>query len=125
MLNLDKDALICDLAETYNIYDMSALPVKTIATLAAGLRVNSRIKLKAAGLRVSVDNLILAAIFDRIGSLTYMLSDHSGQPPESMLDGLLDTNSNEPQCAGFQSGAEFEAERQRIIDGIRSRDGTC
>ena len=49
MIRFDEDALICDLAETYHIYDYRSLPVKLVATLSAGLRDDSRIKLKAAG----------------------------------------------------------------------------
>ena len=49
MIRLDRDALICDLAETYHIYDMRSLPLQTVATLSAGLRDDSRIKMKAGG----------------------------------------------------------------------------
>ncbi len=43
MLAVDRDALVCDLAETYGILDLYAHPAQLIATLAAGLRENSRI----------------------------------------------------------------------------------
>lgn len=120
MLKLDRDALICDLAETYGIYDMTALSVGTIATLSAGLRDNSRIKLKAAGLKTSFDSLILAAIFDRVGTLMYMLSDGKGKEPERILDGLLGLKKDK-QCRGFASVADFERERQRIIQNAREK----
>ena len=41
MMALDREALLCDLAETYGIYDVRALPVSTLAVLASGLRENS------------------------------------------------------------------------------------
>ena len=44
MLAADRDALICDLAETYHVLDLTALPVPLLATLAAGLRGDSRIR---------------------------------------------------------------------------------
>ena len=50
MLNLDKDALLCDLAETYHIYDYKSLPCKMVATFSCGLRADSRIKMKIAGI---------------------------------------------------------------------------
>ena len=34
---------MCDLAETYGVLDMDALPARLVATLAAGLREDSRI----------------------------------------------------------------------------------
>lgn len=51
MLATDRDALICDLAETYRVLDYRALPVELLATLAAGLRQDARIWQKIAALR--------------------------------------------------------------------------
>lgn len=118
MLTTDKDALICDLAETYGIYDMNAYPVRTIATLSAGLRENARIKTKAAKIRMPYDTLILAALFDRVGSLMYMLSDHKGNAPDSLLNELLGIDQQK-QCKGFKTVEEFERERQRILAKAR------
>ena len=36
MIFTDEEALICDLAETYQIFDYRSLPVRTVATLSAG-----------------------------------------------------------------------------------------
>lgn len=120
MLKLDKEALACDLAETYGIYDMHALPVATIAMLSAGLRDNSRIKLKAAGVKVSLETLILAALFDRLGNLLYMLSDHSGEVPHAILPSLTGTEqATGKQCMSFASISDFEAARARIIESAR------
>lgn len=44
MVAEDEDALICDLAETYQIYDYRSLPLQKVAVFCAGLRENSRIK---------------------------------------------------------------------------------
>ena len=61
MVHTDRSALICDLAETYGIYDMGSLPVTTVAILASGLRDNSRIKMKLAGMKVSNELLLSAS----------------------------------------------------------------
>lgn len=53
MLAADKEALICDLAETYNIYDYRSIPVNLLSTLSVGLRDNARIKMKLRGERGS------------------------------------------------------------------------
>ena len=91
MIDLDEDALICDFAETYQIYDYRSLPPKTVATLAAGLRDDSRIKLRASGLPVSQDTLLLATISDRIEALRYGFSQESksGKQPFSLVRFLL------------------------------------
>lgn len=43
MISLDRDALLCDLAETYHIYSLRGLPARTLATLVSGLRADARI----------------------------------------------------------------------------------
>ena len=87
MINFDEDALICDLAETYQIYDYRSLPVKLVATLSAGLRDDSRIKLSAAGYTVSQDTLLLAIIADRVEAFRYGFSEDASKginPPVSL-----------------------------------------
>lgn len=41
-----EDELICDMAESYRIYDYRALKARYAATLALGLRPHSRVMLK-------------------------------------------------------------------------------
>lgn len=45
-MSYDRDALICDIAETYGVYDLGALPLQTVAVLAQGLRHDARIMMK-------------------------------------------------------------------------------
>ena len=46
MLEVDEDAVVCDLAETYGVLDCEALPITLVATLADGLPDSSRIMRK-------------------------------------------------------------------------------
>lgn len=46
MIQTDEDALICDLAETYQIYDYRQLPAYQVAVFSYGLRDDSRIKVR-------------------------------------------------------------------------------
>lgn len=89
MISLDEDALICDLAETYKIYDYRSLPVKLVATLAAGLRDNSRIKLLASGCPVSQDTILLAGISDRVDAFRYSFAKEGSEQPPSLVKMLL------------------------------------
>lgn len=113
MLSADKDAFQCDIAETYHIVDYKALPVGTLAVLASGLRTNSRIRMKMAGYRYIMPELILAQIYD----LLVMVSTKKEDRPARLTD--LMTGKTEPakkETQGFNSGAEFEAYRQMIFE---------
>lgn len=71
MLDLDEEALICDLAETYHIYDYKSLPVSMVAIFSCGLRDNSRIKMKLARQKVDTETSLLALAVDRLGYLVW------------------------------------------------------
>lgn len=60
----DKDALICDFAETYHILDYEALPLKLRATLASGLREDSRSKTKLYGRDFRFRDEMIMHIYD-------------------------------------------------------------
>lgn len=71
----DKEAWICDLAETYQIFDYRALPAHTLAVLSSGLREDSRIKMRQNGLRDVPLVMIWANIADTLKSIAYGFSD--------------------------------------------------
>lgn len=71
MIKLDEDALMCDLAETYQIYDYKQLPVYTVAVFCCGLREDSRIKLKMSNQLVPFETMLLAGIYDRLSLLLW------------------------------------------------------
>lgn len=108
MIELDEDALICDLAETYHIYDYRSHPLRLIATLSAGLRDNSRIKLLAADSMVPQDTLLLAMIADRIELFRYSFADKSSERPALLTEKLLGEDKSK-QAIGFDSPKEFDA----------------
>lgn len=116
MIRLDEDALICDLAETYHIYDYRSLPLKTAATLSAGLRDDSRIKLRAVESPVSQDTLLLATIADRVELLRHSLAKDPGKGFVSLVDKILGAKQDK-RVVGFETAEEFEKARARIIGG--------
>jgi len=75
MIALDEDAFICDMAETYQIYDYRAVPCKLLGTLAAGLREDSRIRMKASGVKAGDDTRLLADIADATHMLVWFQSE--------------------------------------------------
>ena len=112
-MRLDEDALICDLAETYQVLDYRSLPVRLVATLSAGLRDNARIKLKAADSPVSLDTIILAAIADNLTMLRAgMDKKNKGKP--FLFSEALRGEKKKQKVRGFRTAEEFEAALKRI-----------
>ena len=113
MIRLDEDALICDLAETYHIYDYRSLPVQLVATLSAGLRDSSRIKLKASGLPVSLETMILATIADNLTMLRAGFDRKNKGKPYLFTDAICG-ETEKKKVKGFKSAEDFEAALKRI-----------
>lgn len=119
MIATDEQALICDMAETYGIYNYRALPVETIGVLASGLRENSRIKMKLSGLKANLETILLAAAVDRLGVLTWMQSEDGRKNrnrPKSILNTLIDGGKKENDIVAFSSIEDFERERHRLLE---------
>ena len=105
MIDADEDALICDLAETYGIFNYRSLPVRLVATLAAGLRDNSRIATVVTELKVSVTDTLLAIIADRIGQLIQAWSSKD-LGIKSIFEAIYQIEEND-ETSGFASGEAF------------------
>lgn len=116
MLSADRDALACDMAETYHILDIKELPVETLAVLASGLRADSRIMMKLMGLKDVPDKLAMAHIAD---TLTRIYAVLAGQKklPTSFSD-VLFGRTKKKENKGFATAKAFEAARARIIGGL-------
>ena len=110
MIAEDKDALLCDLAETYHIYDLRALPLTTIATLSCGLREDSRIMRKLRKQNASLIDVLAAAAVDRLSMLVWANSkdaQHNRNRPKSVLDELLGRAEKKDNIIAFDSAEEF------------------
>lgn len=117
MIAIGEDELICDLAETYQIYDYKKLPARKAAVFASGLRNNSRIKMKMSGCDTPLETMIQASIADRIGLLVWMQSEDGHKKrnrPESILKLILGNLDTESSAEVFVSGEEFEKEWVRL-----------
>ena len=121
MLKIDENALVCDLAETYHIYDYRQLPPLQVAVFAIGLRDDSRIKMKLSGAKVPPDILLLAGIIDRLNLLLWAKTkdaEKGWNRPKPILENLYKEESN---VSAFTSGKEFEKERQKLIKRAEGR----
>lgn len=116
----NPDALTCDMAETYGIFDLKGVPVQLLATLAVGLRDDSRIKMAMTKTPVRDEIVLLAMIADCIRWIQWSLTESAmsgGKPPGSILDYYLGIDREE-RISGYSTPEEFEEARRRIMEGL-------
>lgn len=117
MIKVDENALICDLAETYQIFNYRQLPPFQVAIFAIGLKDNSRIKMKLGGAKIPPNILLLSVIVDKLNLILWSKTkdaEKGRNKPKSILGELY---NKESEVRSFVSGKDFEKERQRIIEG--------
>lgn len=117
MLRADRDAVICDLAETYGVMDYRALPVPLLAVLASGLRDNSRIKTSLSGAKATRGEILLAAAVDRLSYMVWGMTEDARNGinrPSSVLDAMLGNTGETRETVGFATAEEYENEWERI-----------
>ncbi len=123
MINLDKEYVICDLAETYQIYYYKRLPLQLIAVFSCGLRENSRIKMKLSQQTASIDTMLLAGISDKLGILLWAQTK-DGQKgknrPISILEKVLNLPKKRKEEVAFASGEEFESTRNLLLQNLKA-----
>jgi len=111
--------IICDLAETYQIYDYKRLPLQTVAVFVLGLRDDSRIKMHLSGQQYGTDTVLLSGILDRLSWLSWTKTKDAQKgvnQPKSIM-AMFVKSQKEPD--GFESGEDFIKERERIIRDIK------
>ena len=69
MMSKFPDELTCDMAETYGIFDIKRIPVKLLATLAVGLRDDSRVMMAKRGAIVDNKTILMAQMVDLLGGV--------------------------------------------------------
>lgn len=123
MIALGEDELICDLAETYNLFVPSLSSEKLIdihgrellpswvATLSCGLSENSRIRKKISKREVDLSEILLATIADRLGILIWQRTK-DGQKnrnrPKSILTLLMGQDKKKDDLEVFENQESFE-----------------
>lgn len=120
MYALDKDALVCDFAETYHVLDMWALPVPLLAVLASGLREDSRIMMKMGGITYIPAYISAAKAADELAMLMYSFTEDAAKGrnrPELLSDFIVDRKEPKPTNQGYDSGEDFLAAWEKITKG--------
>lgn len=120
MIATDEDALICDLAETYSIYDYRRLPLKMVAVFSFGLKDDSRIKMKLNGMEVPFETMLLASAVDRLSTLVWQQTKDGMDGknyPLSIVAMLTNTQPSKENgnVTSFATGEDFMKERERLL----------
>ena len=111
MINVSEDDLICDLAETYHIFNWRELPPSLVATLSIGLSNDSRIKRKIIKQTVSLRDLLLALLIDGVNTLIWQNTKDGAKnrnKPESLFKKFTEQNKPREELEVFNSQEAFE-----------------
>ena len=93
---VDKDALICDMQQFYNIDYIQLINTEPLraAVLACGLRSDSRIIQAITGTCASNEEILLADIADRLGIFIWGYFGKHGRQPQSLRESLIKKKKN-------------------------------
>lgn len=113
MIAVDEDALTCDLMETYHLSDWQSMDADFVATLAIGLRDDSRIKRKMSGSKLTIDQSLLALLLDALRINNWMHTkdaQHRRNIPESIYKRLTTEEKEKKvdELRHFDSVEDFE-----------------
>lgn len=118
MLQVDEDALICDLAETYHIFEYKKMKPSLIAIFACGLRENSRIFKKIGKYEYDPQVILLSSAVDCLRLLLWQNSK-DGQKNRNKPKPLLQPiRQRTEEIATFASCSDFERTRERLLKGV-------
>jgi hypothetical protein len=119
MMENYPDELACDMAETYGIFDIKRVPVKLLATLAVGLRENSRVKMAKSGVKVDDQTLMLAIIADCLRWIQWSKTQDGidgKNMPERLINLYFEQKNTNSEHEVFNSPEEYKARWQSITE---------
>lgn len=111
MMYTDEDALICDFAEYYHVYNYRQLTPSYAATLAAGLREGSRIRTILSDLPVPMPIYLQMAQADSLNLIAWLNTKDGAEGknrPKSILAAISGKDGSAVQ--GYTSGEDFMKE---------------
>ncbi|RGD72907.1 hypothetical protein DW687_11735 [Anaerofustis stercorihominis] len=119
MIRIDENSLICDLAETYHIFNYRSLPARMVATFCVGLRNNSRTFKKITDNKILNTETLLALLLDDFRTFLSLICGEKNKNQSAYE--LLTSEAKEKSKIGFNSPEEFEKARREILE--RSKNG--
>lgn len=108
--------MVCDLAETYNIFDYERLPVKRVAVFVCGLRENARVWKKMG--YDDIDRKLQILMYDRINWIAWTKTEaaqNGGTPPEPLFSKIYGEKTESPDdTRRFESPEQFQEAWEKI-----------
>lgn len=108
MINTCEDELICDLAQTYGVFNYKELSPSLVATLAIGLPESSRVKRKLSGQKLTIEQSLLALILDDFNLLLWSRQRRRGSKPKSIFKTLTEEKKPKDDLMTFSTTEEFD-----------------
>ena len=116
MIQSDEDNLICDLAETYGVYDYRSLPPYTVAVLTIGLRDDSRIKMNRSNMGITLEQALMANIADSLRFIAWTMTKHGKKYKEKSILKMLVAPEKKDEYISFVSVEDYERFMKRFED---------
>lgn len=111
--------MICDFAETYNIYEYRGLSPRKVAVLLLGLRDDSRVKMKLSGNRITLEQMLMAIMADNLKFLSWTKTKDAKKgvyKEKSILKALMGEYDHEnDNLVSFKTVEEYEAYMKQFI----------
>lgn len=109
------------MAQYYHVLNWRGLPGRTAAILAFGLPDESRTKMRLMGFKASPVRVMQAAQLDTLNMLLWMQTKDAtkgrNRPAQILPRFLAGEETEKADLMGFDSAADFEATRNRLVKG--------
>ncbi|WP_425540034.1 DUF5361 domain-containing protein [Microaceticoccus formicicus] len=103
------------MAETYNIYDYKKLPALKVASFCVGLRDDSRVKMKLANTKLTIEQSLLMSIFDQLNILIWSKTKDGSKgrnAPKSLIMSFKDSDNDEIK---YLTSEDFMKARNKLL----------
>lgn len=101
--------MICDLAETYHIFNYREYSPLLVGTLVFGLRDDSRVKMALSGQKITFERLLIARAVDELAFQSWTQTkdaQRNKNRPKSILQSLMGEHKKE-EYVTFETMDEF------------------
>lgn len=114
MIHECEDLLICDLAETYHLFNYREVSPIVVASLLVGLRDDSRVKMHYSDTKITLDQMLMAMMVDSLKFISWTFTQEArrGKPykQKSVLKTLQgEYESEKDDLESFSTVEEFNA----------------
>lgn len=117
-----EDSLICDLAETYHLFNYREQSPELVAVLCFGLRDDSRVKMTLGNSKITLEQILMSRMVDELSWLHWSKTKDGAKNrnrPPSVLKALIEEKKEETEV--FLTADDFKKAWENIIDAEHNR----